>query len=699
MTRTPFVPVWKTAPFIRLLLPFVAGIILQWRLQFPLLFIISAVSCFAIANVMFSALPPALRFRWRTGPGLLFNFLLVATGMLLTWLKDGRHSPQWYGNLVDDRAALTLRITDPLQEKPRSYKTEAAVIGYWKEGTVHACEGRILVYFSKDSAAASIREGDLLVIHQPLQSIRNSGNPGAFDYQQYASFRQLYHSVYLEKNDWVRTGSGSTGFLHHFLASAREAVLQVLRSNIPAEKDLLGIAEALLIGYTQDLDKDLVQAYSNTGVVHIIAISGMHLALIYVLLVAIFARLPFLKRAKGLQLVLVLIGLWLFALLTGAGASVLRSAVMFSFVALGRHFGKQAGIYNALAVSAFVLLCYNPFYLWDVGFQLSYLAVLGIVLFQRPVYQCLLVKNKWLDKVWQLASVSLAAQVLTFPVCIYYFHQFPNLFLLVNMVAVPLSGLILYAEILLLAVAWIPFAGPLLGKLTGWLLGWMNTFIRWVNSWAIAVWDNISASLLSTCLLYGLVLGAAFWGLTKRKELLLVSLAMLVLFLAEYNWRLYHSLQQQKIIVYNVPRHPAIDLVQGTQYQFIGDSALREDALLRNFHLKPARIAMGLNSHSVLLVPAFKDGHFWQFGKMRIGLIDKTSRFETPDQKIEMDILIISGNPRIRIAELQRVFDCPLLVMDAANSLWKIAKWKSECEALNLRCYSVPEEGAFILDL
>lgn len=133
MTRTPFVPVWKTAPFIRLLLPFVAGIILQWRLQFPLLFIISAVSCFAIANVMFSALPPALRFRWRTGPGLLFNFLLVATGMLLTWLKDGRHSPQWYGNLVDDRAALTLRITDPLQEKPRSYKTEAAVIGYWKE--------------------------------------------------------------------------------------------------------------------------------------------------------------------------------------------------------------------------------------------------------------------------------------------------------------------------------------------------------------------------------------------------------------------------------------------------------------------------------------------------------------------------------------------------------------------------------------
>ena len=173
---------------------------------------------------------------------------------------------------------------------------------------------------------------------------------------------------------------------NQFLFTSRQNILNVLHENLQGKDDQLSIAEALLIGYTQDLDKDLVQAYSNTGVVHIIAISGMHLGLIYVMLVWIFNRIPYIKKLRILRVILVLSGLWLFALLTGGGASILRSAVMFSCIVIGENFGRKTSIYNSLAASAFILLCVNPFYLWDVGFQLSYLALSGIVIFQKPVY-------------------------------------------------------------------------------------------------------------------------------------------------------------------------------------------------------------------------------------------------------------------------------------------------------------------------
>ena len=143
---------------------------------------------------------------------------------------------------------------------------------------------------------------------------------------------------------------------------------------------------------------------------------------------------------------------------------------MFTCIALGKNYFKATAIYNSLAASAFLLLCYNPYFLWDVGFQLSYLAVVGIVVFQKPLYNLMYIKNKWVDKVWQLIAVSLAAQVFTFPICIYYFHQFPVLFLIANIIAVPLSGIILYAEIGLLAFSWVPFLGIWLGKLVGWMV-------------------------------------------------------------------------------------------------------------------------------------------------------------------------------------------------------------------------------------
>ncbi|MEP7255126.1 MAG: ComEC family competence protein, partial [Ferruginibacter sp.] len=340
MTHPYGIPLWKKAPFIRLLLPLVAGIILQWYVQISVVVIITALISFSISFLLFLLLPIALRFKLQALQGFIIHLLLISFGLLVTWQKDVRHNNDWYGNYYRDSSYLVVRIDEPLVEKNKSFKADGYVESVIQKNTSISCKGKLLLYFSKDSFKHELKYGDRILIHKNLQQIKNSGNPGAFNYQRYAAFQQTFHNVFLKEKDWEKMEgkSENTSWLRQFIFNARDHVLSVLRKRVEAGKDELGIAEALLIGYTNDLDKDLVQAYSNTGVVHIIAISGMHLGLIYVMLVWLFAKIPLINRSKLFQVVLILGCLWLFSLITGAAASVLRSAVMFTFIALGKNF-------------------------------------------------------------------------------------------------------------------------------------------------------------------------------------------------------------------------------------------------------------------------------------------------------------------------------------------------------------------------
>lgn len=702
MPRTHSIPIWKQAPFIRLLLPLIAGIMLQWYFQIPVTVLVISLISFSIAFLLFLLLPLALRFKSKALQGSIIQLLFIGLGALLTWQKDIRHNANWYGNYYRDSSWMVVRIEEPLVEKSRSFKADGYVESIIQNGITIPCTGKLLLYFSKDSIENDLQYGDRIIINKGLQQIKNSGNPGAFNYQRHAAFQGIFHNVFLKDKDWIivkENGAFAGNKFKQFIFSAREYVLGVLRNTIHTGKDELAIAEALLIGYTNDLDKDLVQAYSNTGVVHIIAISGMHLALIYVLLVWIFATIPFVNRSKILQLLLILGCLWLFSILTGASPSVLRAAVMFSCIAIGKSLKKQASIYSSLSASAFLLLCYDPYYLWAVGFQLSYLAVLGIVIFQKPLYNLFYIKNKWLDKTWQLICVSTAAQLLTFPVCIYYFHQFPNLFLITNLVAVPLSAFILYAIIALVAFSWLPYIGMYLGKLAGGLTWCMNRFILWVNEFSFAVWDEIPANVLSTWLLYVMVTALSVWLIRKNKKYFQVGLTALLAFamLSAYNkWK---TANQQKLIVYNVPKQQAIDIINGNRYLFVGDSILLEDGALQNFHLKPGRIAQQLNGRTAVLAGVFQQGIFYQFNNRKVLILDKAMNFEPVPERIKLDLVIISKNPKLDITSLAKIFHCTQFVFDASNPAWKIKKWQQECRLLHLNYHSVPEDGAFIYNV
>lgn len=699
MQRPTVIPVWKEAPFLRMLLPLIAGILLQWYYQLNLVVIVTALACFSVASALFVLFPLAFRFRVTMLQGYILQLLFVAAGSLITWQKDIRHSKNWYGNHYEFGSFLVVRLNEPPIKKNKTFKADGYVEAVIKNGKAIPGKGKLLLYFSKDSFDNKLQYGDRIIVRKHLQAIRNSGNPGGFNYQRYAAFQGLFHNVFLKTKDWHKLPGNSGTAFNRFVFSARDYVISVLQRTVTSGKDELGITQALLIGYTNDLDKDLVQAYSNTGVVHIIAISGMHLGLIYVLLLWIIKRIPVINRSRFGQLVLILVCLWMFAILTGASPSVLRAAVMFTCISIGKNLKKQVSIYTALAASAFLMLCVNPYYLWAVGFQLSYLAVLGIVIFQKPIYNLLYIKNKFADKVWQLVAVSTAAQLLTFPVCIYYFHQFPNLFILSNIVAVPLATVILYGSVLLAAVGGIPIAGIYVGKLVGWLTWLMNSFIRWVDDLSFAVWDRLPATVFSTWLLYAAVLAFSAWLMQKNKRYFKIGLIATLLFFALSTFGKWQTYTQQKLVVYNVPQKQAIDLIDGNDFQFLGDSLLLEDGLLQNFHLKPGRIAQQLNHRVDALGNVFRKGNFILFKNKRILLLDQGLQFHSGPQKIRLDLLIISNNQKTNMARLAAVFEIGQCVADASNPAWKIEKWKADCRLLGIKFHDVPSKGAFIYNI
>jgi len=537
-----------------------------------------------------------------------------------------------------------------------------------------------------------------IIIKKQTQEIKNSGNPAAFNYARYCAFQQIFYQAYLKKTDWILLRENNGNQFKTAVFATQKFVVAVLNKYINGN-DEAALAKALLIGYKIDLDKDLVQAYSNVGVVHLIAISGMHLALIYALLIWLISKIPYLKKSKIAGVAVILLCLWFFSLVTGASGSVLRSAVMFTFIAAGNAFNKKASIYNSLSASAFVLLCYDPFMLWDVGFQLSYLAVLGIVVAHKYIYNWFYFRTKILREPWKLISISLAAQLFTLPVCIYYFHQFPLLFLLSNIIAIPLSTIILWACIAIVILSPISFAALYLGKLA-WAAIWLlNHFIVLIDSIPFSLWSGLSLPKSATMVLYLIFILFSFAFIRKNKTAFKFALVFVLIFTGMSVYKNFQLMSQKKMIVYNIPLNKAVDFIVRNKYCFIADPALSENSLLFDYNIKPARIFFMASSESALPGVLAKKNNFYQFYNSRILMIDTALNRFSVRTKVAVDYIIFSKNSLVNVADIASVFNCKKYIFDGSNSSWKIEQWKKECEELHLQFHSVPEQGAFVINL
>lgn len=628
--------------------------------------------------------------------GIAAFILFLSVGALLAWHKDIRNNDRWLGNFYKEKDGLIVTLMEPPVEKIKSIKANATLTYLLQSGKSIPVEGKIILYFKKDSLL-QLAYGSQIIFKKPLQEIKNSGNPGGFDYKRYALFQGITHQVYLKPEEFIVLNENKENWFNKFIYTSREKVLTILRNNIKGEKEL-GLAEALLIGYKDDLDQSLVQSYTNTGVVHIIAISGLHLGLIYWLLGLIFKPLKKRKSISWLRPVFIITGLWLFSILAGAQPSILRSAVMFTCIVFGETLSKKTSIYNTMSLSAFILLCINPYWLWDVGFQLSYAAVLSIIIFMQPVYNWFYIKNKLLDGIWKLNAVTIAAQILTVPLSIYHFHQFPVYFILTNFLAVPLSSAIVLGEILLCAIFFIPFIALSIGKLLAWFIWLMNTYIQKIELLPFSLWDGLQITILQAILLFLVATGISYWLIEKSKAALKLGLFALLGFIALRSYSFIQANQQQKIIVYNVPQKRAIDIINGRNYSFVGDTDLLANDFLRNFHLKPSRIMYRMNEAKTIPGQLVTDNYI-NYNGTHILLVDKTVSFAAQANKPIIDLLVISKNPKVYMAKLAQTLDIKQVVFDGSVPAWKTNYWKKDCDSLHIPWHDVTIKGAFEMKL
>jgi len=687
---------WKKTPFLKLLLATIIGILIQWHFHiniftWVLLFITGLVT---VSSFFF--IPFFKRYKLSFINGIVTSILFLSFGAGLAWEKDIRNNNQWLGNYYKPEDVLLLTIDEPPVEKTKSVKANGAVSYIVNGHQAKQVKGEIIIYFQNDSVAP-LAYGDQILFKKPLQEIKNSGNPGGFDYKRYCLFKGITHQVYLKTGEYEVLNTKNENKFRQFIYSFREKILKILRTNIKGDKEL-GLGEALLIGYKDDLEQSLVQSYTNTGVVHIIAISGLHLGLIYWLLALLLKPLKKRKKTQWLNPLLIISGLWLFSLLAGAQPSILRSAVMFTCIVLGESLARKTSIFNTMAVSAFILLCINPYWLWDVGFQLSYAAVLSIIIFMRPIYNWMYFKNKLLDFIWKLNAVTIAAQILTVPLSIYHFHQFPNLFLLTNFVAVPLSSAILLGEILLCVISFIHPLALLVGKVLSFLIWTMNSYIEKIESIRFSLWDGLQINIVQTILLLLFAIGTSYWLMEKSAKGLKYGLLAFLLFAGLRSYSFFQSNEQQKIIVYNVPQKRAIDFVNGRKFVFKGDSDLLSNDFARNFHLKPSRILYRITDSDTL--PNFyQNKNYICFQGKRILLLDQAISFMPQEIKPPVDLLVISKNPKIYMKNLAAQLNIKQVVFDGSAPVWKTNYWKKDCDSLHIPWYDVTTKGAFVMNL
>lgn len=685
-------------PFLRLLFPFTAGILLASYIKIQettvlwvclLLFAIQYLERYTNAYIA---------FRFSFVKGFFLQVLFASCGYWITQQGDIRTSPYWFASSSVDPALYVAVVETPPETKERSFASRIRFVYVVGEGRKTKAKGSCPVYFSRHMSVCP-QPGDTLLFTRKPAPLLPTGNPGSFDYRSYAARKNWYHQLYLDSNSFTVLPCKQKVFSLRFqslLYSLQQRLVLQLENHI-ADSTAAGLAAALLIGYKEDLDPLLMQAYANTGVSHIVAISGMHLGLIYVLLSFLFRWIPLPKRLNPLRTVAVLLGLWFFSFLAGGGPSVLRAAVMFTFLSGEQWFIRKIPSLNGLAASAFVLLAIYPQWLYDAGFQLSYAAVLSILLFYKPLYQLIYCKNKFLDFIWKLNAVTLAAQLLTLPVSLYYFHQFPVYFLFANLIAVPLSSGLLFAALLLEAIAF----SPALSHSVGWLLGkgilWMNASITFFDQLPYALWRPLWVSLPQVVLLYLMLMGLGRFWLLQKKSGLYILLISLIGFAGLRTASFLQVQQEPVLVIYHSRKEDLADLLAEREWTGLG---------IENGQRSPQTEKVFIACREKYRTRKGKDcpapagtSRIFQLNKHTVVQIDEAFRDSLPVISPKPFVLWLCRGARLDLRQF--LLSCPVqeVVIGPGHSLYRVQEWKNECLQLGISCHAIVEKGAFVKPL
>ena len=595
-------------------------------------------------------------------------------------------------NIADGKAGFfEVELSRYPIEKQKSVLVYANLLQYSDSTAASCIDGKVVLYLQKDSRAKSLRSGDRLLIYTSIALPSPKGNPDEFDYREHLLRKGICGTGYVDSSSWKLIDSNKSFSITRLAQHSRMRLLDILKSmNITGDE--FAVISALTLGYTDAISPELSESFSATGASHVLSVSGLHVGIIYVMLGFLLAFLDKKEYTKRIKWILIIIALWFYAFITGLSPSVCRAVFMFSVFALSKVFDRPSSIYNNIFLSAFVLLIINPMWLFNVGFQLSYSALLSIIYFQPKIEKWFTFDNRPLRYVWTITSLSIAAQIGAAPLCIYYFHRFPNYFLLSNFVGVPFAGIIIYIDVALFAFYKIPFINDIVSFLLIWCTRAMNFLLNTIEHFPFATLQSW-ISPLQLISIYVSIISLGFLSYKVKFKYITVLLVSCIAFFGIEIFNKVSNIDSNELVVFNDNKCDAINILNNGDNKLITNDIQASKRLTDNFWLhgdRPTPTYIGLDT--MLGINTFEfDGKSFV-----VVSSDSIYRYKA-NYKLVVDYLIITGGVYASHNLLRYYFHPNNIILAASVSRKNQRLFRRIAEERNISCYSVAHRGAFRL--
>ncbi len=667
-----FIPIKLT---LVLVLGIIAGNYFNLKTTFPLS------TCLVLLIIL-----AVFRFKDAKNESPIFGYIAVLTtfciGIFATSLALPQNQSGHYLNLdFSEDHTWRIKISEVLKSTTFSDRYIAKVQALDQKYAT----GKVLISFTNDTTIQKLQVDDDLIFYGSPEEIRGPLNPHQFNYKSYLEGLGVSHQFRLKNDEFISLKNPSVS-LYGLAAKARAHIITKLRK-ANFGKDELSIIQALLLGQRNDISEETYTDYKNAGAVHILAVSGLHIGILLLLLQFLLRPIERLPKGKTIKIFLIVILLWGFALLSGLSASVVRAVTMFSFVAYSMYLNRPKNTFNILALSMFfILLVINPNLLFQVGFQMSYAAVLAIV-WLYPLFQKLwFPKNKILRQIWQLLSVSIAAQLGVLPISLFYFHQFPGLFFISNLLIVPALGIILGMGILVIALSLIDILPNFLVVIYDTLIGWMNSIISWVAQQEAFIFKNISFDNVQMILAYSILFCFVIL-LTRPNFKKAIALATFIVGFQLWGiYTNYKTSEKNVLFLAHQTKNTAFIHQSGKKITAASHDALRLQNIINDYSVAERILTTRYST--------VKNSYKWK-GKTVL-VIDSLGVYPLP--KTPVDYLVLTQSPKLNLERAISTLKPKYIVADGSNYTSYINRWKQTCLKRKLPFHTTGEKGAYYFE-
>lgn len=672
-------------PLIKITLFFVFGIVFA-HLYHPTELIVVFLLLFGLTTsfLFYFFTSKSLQPKPYFGICILFTSFIIGSFTLL-YNNETRNKEHYIHQIINNKEDNIVRviILEKLKNTAKNDRYKSEIYQFNGKRSV----GKIILNIRKDALLPALETGSKLTVSGSFYKNRNPNNPNQFDYGRYLENQEIYAQMYADANKIQKSTVYEKNIIFYASKIRNKIILNLEKSGF--KKSELSVVNALILGQQQDISPEITKDYQYAGAIHVLSVSGLHVGFILLFITTLLKPIPNTKRNSFLKLIITFIALWLFGVLAGLAPSVLRSVTMFSFVAVGMFLKRSVNIYNTLLVSALVILLFEPSYLFDIGFQLSYLALYFIVWFQPLLASIWTPSNKYIKKYfWDIITVSFAAQIGTMPLCIYYFHQFSCLFFITNLIILPAMSIILGLGVVIMFLAAFNIVWHPMMKTLEFSIWTLNKVIGKIASYESYVIKDIPLSFSMMISLFIIIIIWILWFKKPSFNKLTLAFLSIIIFQIITIKAAYLTEKESEFIVFTKSKTSIITERKGKKVTIYSN-----DSILKNIDDN-----LAIKSYTVANFCEISNkksiSNLYYFKGKKIFIIDSSAVYL---QNKKPDVLILINSPKISLERVFKSWKPQIVVVDASNYKSYLKIWKATCEKEKIPFHATTEKGFYKL--